>query len=335
MNDWLRENLVCPRDKQKLKTEGNNLICSENHIYPIVDDIPVMLVKEEEQIHNYITETLETVGEIQSSKLPEDVELSANDEKNSVGDNEVDEYVQLEIPLTCGNLYMGLQRKLTRYPIPELRLPQGSGGRLLDVGCNWGRWTIAAAQNGYQPIGIDPSLRGVFAARRISRQLGVATDFVVGDARYLPFADGCFDVGFSYSVLQHFSKPNAKISLDEIARTVKKDGKILVQMPNKFGLRCFYQNARRNFSEGENFDVRYWSPSELMKTFNEKFGATKMSADCYFGLNIQNNDIDLFPARYKAVVRSSEFLRRASVKIPWLVNVADSVYLESTNQQTG
>ena len=67
-----------------------------------------------------------------------------------------------------------------------------------------------------------------------------------------------------------------------------------------------------------------------MKTSSE-FGETKMSADCYFGLNIQNNDIDLFPARYKAVVRSSEFLRRVSVKMPWLINVADSVYLKSTN----
>ncbi len=330
MNEWLRKNLVCPRDKQELQTVGSNLVCPDNHSYPVIDDIPIMLLEEKERIHNYITETLDAVDKSQSANSSEQ---RVGAEEILIDKNTVDSYVQSEIPLTCGNLYMGLQQKLTRYPIPEFRLPRGSGEKFLDAGCNWGRWTIAAAQNGYQPIGIDPSLKAIRAARRISRQLGVSTDFVVGDARYLPFATGCFDVGFSYSVLQHFSKQTAKISLDEMARTVKEDGKILVQMPNKFGLRCFYQNARRGFSEGKEFDVRYWSPSELMETFKNKFGETKMSADCYFGLNVQKNDIDLFPAHFKMVVHSSEFLRRMSRKLPWLVNVADSVYLESVNRK--
>jgi SAM-dependent methyltransferase/uncharacterized protein YbaR (Trm112 family) len=332
MNEWLRENLVCPRDKSELRTDGNKLICPHKHSYPVVNDIPIMLVEEEEHIHNYITETLGTVAEIDSLETPESA-LYSDDKNGSPVAPEVDEYVQAELPLTCGNLYMPLQHKLKRYPIPEFRLPAGRGEKLLDVGCNWGRWTIAAARKGYQPIGIDPSLRACNAARRISRQLGVAGDFVVGDARYLPFSESCFDVGFSYSVLQHFSKENAKLSLSEIRRTVKNNGKVVVQMPNKFGIRCFYQNARRGFSEGENFDVRYWSPSELMKTFKNTFGATEMSADCYFGLNIQNNDLDMMPARFKAVVKSSEFLRRVSRRMPLLVKVADSVYLESVNQK--
>jgi ubiquinone/menaquinone biosynthesis C-methylase UbiE/uncharacterized protein YbaR (Trm112 family) len=327
MDKWLRANLVCPRDKRELKDAGNNLVCSENHIYPVVEDVPIMLLEEEEHIHGYITETLESVAKIDSSGTVEN-----QTEPSSSDKNEVDPYVQAEIPYTCGNLYMPLLHKLKRYPIPELRLPTGNGERLLDVGCNWGRWTVAAAQNGYQPVGIDPSLKAVLAARRISKQLGVTTNFVVGDARYLPFATSCFDVGFSYSVLQHFSKPNAKISLDEIGRTVKKGEKVFVQMPNKYGLRSFYQNARRGFTEGEGFDVRYWSPSELLETFKKKFGETKMSVDCYFGLNIQKNDVDMLPTKFKMVVHSSEFLRRMSRKISWLVNVADSVYLESVNQ---
>lgn len=327
MNEWLRNNLVCPRDKRELRTDGNNLVCPQNHVYPVVDDIPIMLVEEEEHIHNYITETLEKVAEIRVSGT--DIKSASNE---NLKDDEVDEYVQSEIFRTCGNLYTPLFGKLPRYPIPEFRLPKGNGERLLDVGCNWGRWTIAAAQNNYQPVGIDPSLEAVSAARRVSKQLGVSTDFVVGDARYLPFADNCFDAGFSYSVLQHFSKENAKLSLNEIARTVKKGGKTLVQMPNKYGIRCFQNRARRGFTEGEGFDVRYWSPSELMETFRKIFGETEMSVDCYFGLNVQKNDVDLFPTRFKMVVHSSEFLRRMSRKLPWLVNVADSVYLESVNQ---
>lgn len=326
MNQWLRENLVCPRDKQKLETVGNDLICLSNHSYPIVEDIPVMLVEEQEHIHGYITETLDTIARMHTSDAAQTEESAVP----AAASGAVDAYVQGEIIYTCGNLYMPLMHRLTRYPIPEFRLPDGGGKRFLDVGCNWGRWTIAAAQNNYRPVGIDPSLKAVSAARRISKQLNVATDFVVGDARYLPFAESCFDTGFSYSVLQHFSKENARISLDEIARVVKKDGKAVVQMPNKFGVRSFYQQMRRGFSEGESLDVRYWSPSELLETFKEKFGATQMSVDCFFGLNVQKNDVDLLPARFKLVVHSSEFLRRLSRSLPLLVNAADSLYLEST-----
>ena len=89
-----------------------------------------------------------------------------------------------------------------------------NGELLLDIGCNWGRWTIAAAQRGYRPIGIDPSFEAIVAARRIARQLGVDdARYVVADARKLPFADGTFDVVFSYGVLQHFSKSDVALSV--------------------------------------------------------------------------------------------------------------------------
>ena len=166
------------------------------------------------------------------------------------------------------------------------------------------------------------------AARRVSRQLGVETDFVVGDARFLPFVDDSFDTVFSYGVFQHFSKENVRISLDEVVRVLKRDGKTLFQMPNKYGVRQYQQHCRRGFTEGEGFEVRYWTPRELMETFEKKFGKTKMTTDCYFGLGIQANDVDLLPFKYKTVVYSSEILRKISNVFKPLTKVADSVYLE-------
>src|SRR2546421_318531 len=78
--------------------------------------------------------------------------------------------------------------ELDSYPIPELRLPAGDGRRLIDVGCSWGRWSIAAARKGYRVVGIDPSLGAIIAARRVSESLGLPIRYVVGDARYLPFS---------------------------------------------------------------------------------------------------------------------------------------------------
>ena len=329
MNEWLESRLVCPRDKEKLKfteSKERKLVCPQNHVYPVFEDIPIMLVDDVERTHEYITRTLEKVAKPKSEKTESEI--------SSKRINEVDEFVQSEIPYTSGNLYIPIRNKLTRYPIPEIRLPAGNGERLLDVGCNWGRWSIAAARKNYQPIGIDPSLDAVLAARRVSKQLGVETNFVVGDARFLPFTENAFDVVFSYSVFQHFSKENVRISLDEIKRVLKKNGKTLFQMPNKFGIRSFYQQWRRGFTEGEGFEVRYWTPSELMKTFEEKFGETLMTTDCYFGLGIQKTDVDMLPLPYKMVVHSSDVLRKISQKIAPLINVADSVYLESVNEKS-
>jgi ubiquinone/menaquinone biosynthesis C-methylase UbiE/uncharacterized protein YbaR (Trm112 family) len=324
MNDWLRAHLACPRDKQKLESSGNTLVCSAGHTYPVVDEIPIMLVDDAEITHHYIDKTLKQVAISNDPGTDPDPDEKPEDF--------VDEFVQNEVPYTSGILYFSVQHKLTRYPIPTIRIPTGNGKRLLDIGCNWGRWTIAAAQKQYKPVGLDPSLDAVLAARRVSRQLGVETDFVVGDARFLPFSDDAFDTVFSYSVLQHFSKENARLSLDEIVRVLKRGGHTFVQMPNKFGMRSFYQRWRRGFAEGKDFDVRYWAPAELIKTFEEKFGNATMTTDCYFGLGIQKADVDLLPLPYKMVVYSSEALRRVSKTIKPLIKLADSVYLESINQ---
>ncbi|HEY8560617.1 MAG TPA: methyltransferase domain-containing protein [Pyrinomonadaceae bacterium] len=327
MNEWLQSRLVCPRDKEPLKFSENRLTCPRGHVYPVFEDIPVMLVDDAEITHDYINRTLEKIAGARSAPAENQNPPNGSDK------NEIDAFVQGEVPYTSGNLYFSVQHKLTRYPIPECRLPVGRGERLLDIGCNWGRWSIAAARKGYRPIGLDPSLDAVLAARRVSRQLGIETDFLVGDARFLPFADDSFDAVFSYGVFQHFSKENVRTSLDEVVRVLKPNGKTLFQMPNKYGIRQYQQHRRRGFTEGEGFEVRYWTPAELIETFERRFGATEMTTDCYFGLGIQASDVDLLPLHYKMVVYSSELLRKISGVIKPLTKVADSVYLESENRK--
>lgn len=326
MNKWLLDHLVCPRDKQQLGLQNDELAGACGHRYPVIDDIPVMLVDDAESTHGYIRETLDLVEKAKANgELPDEL-LPTNKDG-------IDSFVQREVPYTSGNMYFAVQNKLTRYPIPHTHLEQGSGERLLDIGCNWGRWTVAAAKKGYRPIGMDPSLKAVFAARRVARELGVEADFVVGDARFLPFADNSFDVVFSYGVYQHLAKDNVRTALIEDRRVLKPLGISLIQMPNKYGIRQYQQYRRRGFTEGEGFDVRYWTPSELKQAFTENFGPTKMWTDCYFGLGIQMSDADLLPLKYKAVVYGSEVLKNISRAVVPLVKVADSIYLRSINKK--
>ncbi len=326
MDNWLRDHLVCPRDKKNLRDIKSNLVCENGHTYPVVNNIPIMLVDDVESTHGYIEQTLDHVANIDQHRK-ELGEVQQNDSEK------IDDFVQGELPYSSGNLYFPIQNKLERYPIPILQIPEGEGERFLDIGCNWGRWSVAAAQKNYKVIGMDPSIKAVFAARRVARQLGVEPNFIVGDSRFLPFADSAFEVVFSYSVIQHFSKYNAKITFDEISRVLQKNSFAYIQMPNRFGVRQYYNHWRRGFTEGEGFEVRYWTPGELLKTFEEKFGETRMFTDCYFGLGIQKSDLDLMPIHFKAVVYSSELIKKISKVFTPLIKVADSVYLVSRNQK--
>jgi SAM-dependent methyltransferase/uncharacterized protein YbaR (Trm112 family) len=309
---WVTERLVCPRDHGLLRIEGERLVCDRGHAYPYVDGIPVLVVEEVEPTQpGYWAR-------------PEQIDAARAAEPPAVEGDGVDPYVAELIVGTHGNLYRNLAGGMARYPIPDFPLPPGSS-TLLDIGCNWGRWTLSAARAGYSPIGIDPSFEAVVAARRIARQLDIQARYVVADARHLPFAGDSFDVVFSYGVLQHFSKEDVRNALREVARVVKATGYTWVQMPNSFGLRNLYQLARRRFREGDHFEVRYWTPGELRRTWSGLVGPTSLSTDGFFTLNPQTSDLDLLPAKYRLLVRVSDGLKRASGRVGLLTNLADSV----------
>src|ERR1022692_3109729 len=115
------------------------------------------------------------------------VEGELNPQKSYSG---IHPFVQHNLTTTCGKrLFARSKGKLTSYPIPPIPLPPAKykGQEMIDIGCNWGRWSIAAARKGYVPLGIDPMLEAVLAARDVTREMGLPARFVCGDARHLPF----------------------------------------------------------------------------------------------------------------------------------------------------
>jgi len=246
---------------------------------------------------------------------------------------EVDEHVRASLLKTHGNLYRGVE--LTRYPIPPFPLPDGQGRALLDVGCNWGRWTIAAARAGWRATGIDRAKKSVGAARRVAEQLGAEAEYAVADARELPFADETFDTVFSYSVLQHLAKADVVVAVAELRRVLRPGGIAWIELPNARGPLNLVRQARRGFSAGTGQDVRYWRLGELRRTFSA-IGPVTITADGFLTINPQTADLDLLPPRSRGVVRVSETLRRVSEHVPLLVQVADSVVVHArkpTNEE--
>ena len=336
--DELASILVCPSDGSPLSREGRVLKCLNEHKFPIIRDVPVLLRCDVPQTIGIASASLryawadvegkhadgwfiETLGI--SDEQKQGVRVAASRSYN------VDPVASHLVAATNGILYKKIVGRLHDYPVPTIRLPNGKGKSLLDVGCSWGRWSIAAAKKGYMPTGVDPSLGAVLAAKRIANSLGLPFRGVVADARFLPFRAGSFDVVFSYSVLQHFSKADAQAALENIRRVLQPDGMFLVQMASALGIRSIQHQVRRGFRQPKDFDVRYWTPAQLLRTFCDIFGPTELEADCYFGLGLQLADMPLMNGVSKLVIHASEMLRSVSKACKPMIYLADSLYLKS------
>jgi SAM-dependent methyltransferase/uncharacterized protein YbaR (Trm112 family) len=328
--------LACPYDGLSLSRGGRVLKCTNEHKFPIVGDVPVLLRSDMPQTIGIASASLrcawaDVEGKNADCWFVETLGIS-DDEKQGVRtaafrSGDVDPVVSHLVAATNGILYKNAVGCLHDYPIPEIRLAGGQGKILLDIGCSWGRWSMAAAKKGYLPVGLDPSLGAILAAKRVANSLDLPFYGVVADARFLPFRAGSFDVVFSYSVLQHFSKAGARAALEEIRRVLHADGTFLVQMASALGIRSMQHQVCRGFREPKDFDVRYWTPAELLRTFRDVFGPTELEVDCYFGLGLQPADVRLMSRVRKLLIHGSEALRSVSKAFKPMIYVADSLYL--------
>lgn len=333
--------LACPTDGTALAEQGDELVCASGHRFPIVQGVPVLLRDDVEQTIGIMSKSLEMARAWVKGRRDDEFfvdTLGVTDgERDQVrariaaGEDVVDPVVSHLVAATNGILYESLRGRLDRIPVPKLRMPAGNGQRLLDIGCNWGRWMLAAAELGYRPVGIEPSLGAVLAARRLAERRGVQIEAIVADARFLPIRPASVDAAFSYSVLQHFSKLDARRAMAQIARAVRPGGEVRIQMASATGVRSLQHIARRGFREPGEFDVRYWMPGELLSEFQRMCRDGRLEVDCYFGLGLQPTDRELYGTLGKAVLGASEALRKASAVVPALTYVADSLYLVGHN----
>ena len=337
LDSWYLENLACPRTHAHLFESGAGLVSPEGAVYPVVEGLPVLLRDDVEQTIGLARASLDRAsGMVIDQRAPELFLESlgiSEEEKAGVLDlvrrrtNLIDPVVSYLVGATNGIAYKHLIGKLDHYPIPPF--PLDGNGQLLDLGCGWGRWTLAAAKRGFEVVGVDPSLGALMAARRVSRSLSVRSRYVCGDARFLPFRDASFDAVFSYSVLQHLSEPDVELVLQDIARVLRPGGVSLIQMPNRVGLRCLFHQVRRGLRAARAFEVRYWSMDTLHKTFSTLLGESTIFIDCFFSLGLQKSDSDLMPISHRALIGLSEVLKGLSRNLSVLVRVADSVFVLS------
>jgi SAM-dependent methyltransferase len=313
--------LACPLHGGPLAAAPERMSCSEGCDYPRFGEVAFLLPREIAHTHRGIAqESFEAAAAIGAGTRP----AQRPEEGNAI-----DPFVQRMIGHTNSNLYHHLAGHLHAYPIPEFPMtPPRAHALLLDIGCGWGRWSIAAARRGFAAIGIDPSLDAALAAARVAKQLGVEVRFVVGDSRYLPFRAHVFDAAFSYSVLQHFSKADVTATLRSLARAMKPGGISKLHLLNRWGLRSLQVQLRHATRAEQEFETRYWSPKEMIEALSDAIGPSRLEVDGFF-VQGRYEDRALFKPHHRALVEASRLLSRAAEAIPLLTNAADNLFVVS------
>ncbi|MDE2579348.1 MAG: methyltransferase domain-containing protein [Hyphomicrobiales bacterium] len=326
--------MQCPRDGAPLSLADGRLTCSHGHVYPVVDGVPVMLVEERDQTIGVAAASLAAARSGEGGPLYLETLGLTDAERASVGaqwreDARVDAAIAHLVGATSGYGYRHLIGNLAAYPIPDIPVQRGAGGALLDIGCNWGRWSVSAARKGWRAIGIDPSLGAIMAARRAFGREGLNMAFVCGDARCLPFRDRSFDMVFSYSVIQHFSRADAAETVREIARALKPQGAAKIQMASAGGLRARHVMAQPDYAQAGVFRVRYYTDAQLRALFGAAFADVAIEPEAFGGLGLLSDDFAIVDARAKALIAASTIVRAAARIAAPLRALADSVYVRA------
>ena len=327
--------LECPRDHSELRIESGHVCCAQGHRYPIVSGVPVFLLAEREQTIGIATASLKAAESAIGSPLYVDTLGLSEEEKRGIerdwiARSKIDAAISHLIGATSGWGYANLIGKLESYPIPEIPVGNGKGELLLDVGSNWGRWSVSAARKGWRVVGIDPSLGAILAAQRAFSGMGLDIAFVCGDARFLPFKTDLFRCTFSYSVIQHFSETDAELAIAELGRVLRRGGLAKIQMAHEGGLRSTYWRTRRDYLDSGPFRVRYWSLASMRDVFETKIGPSTLVAEAFGGLGLLAEDRNYVSTKAKVLIAISMALKKLSIFVRPLIRLADSVYVMST-----
>ena len=126
--------------------------------------------------------------------------------------------------------YVGGRDKVSEHLVMRLEAVEdalGKKGRMLDVGAGSGAFVRFCADRGWEAEALDLSRRAIAFAKS---QHGI--DLREADLRDVGYPTGSFDFVHLSHVLEHVAEPTQLVG--EVARVVKSNGLIIVEVPNEF-----------------------------------------------------------------------------------------------------
>ena len=140
------------------------------------------------------------------------------------------------------------------------------GERVLDLGCGAGRFVAALRDAGADPVGVELAEAALDRARR---NVPGADFRLVGEDGALPLGHGEVDVVWCSEVLEHV--PDTVAFLTEARRVLKRDGRLLVTVPDH-GL------VRRTALALLRYDAHYDPLGQHMRFYTRRSLAAALAA---------------------------------------------------------
>jgi len=127
--------------------------------------------------------------------------------------------------------------------------------KVLDIGCGTGDRLLVFKKNGFEVYGIEPYSSGDYG--RENYHLKVYQNFFQAN-----FPDNFFDIITMYNVLEHLHQP--KETLLEVYRILKKEGFLVIQVPNTDSLQ--FRLFKKRWSAFDlPRDLYYFNPNLLSR----------------------------------------------------------------------
>lgn len=122
--------------------------------------------------------------------------------------------------------------------------PRWAGKRVLEIGTGSATDFINFARAGATLSGVDLTTASIELARQRLELEELDGDVRVADAEQLPFADGSFDLVYSWGVLHH--TPDTRASIREVRRVLDNGGEARIMLYARYswtGLRLWIKQA--------------------------------------------------------------------------------------------
>lgn len=135
-----------------------------------------------------------------------------------------------------------------------------SSGRLLDVACGTGNYTLAVAAGGAMVTGLDASETMLDAAR--AKPNATTVEWVHASADAMPFAEATFDGAFCTLAVHHFTSVGAVFA--EVGRVLRPGGRFAIFTADPEQMRRYWLG-------------RYW-PTMMARAIDRMPSATTLTA---------------------------------------------------------
>jgi len=146
---------------------------------------------------------------------------------------------------------------------------KGTGRRLLEIGCGYGRDLIFYALNGFAAEGVDISDVAISQGRRWTESLGVKVRFYEGDFLEVEFEEDSFDIIVSYHTLYLLSKEEREEAVQKIFSMLKPGGitahLVFSKEEDTYGKGREVEKDSFEWAEGK--IVHYFEREELQRLF--------------------------------------------------------------------